>query len=664
GGLVKTTAVSGDHQGAGFWAAGSGTARTLNLNGGVLEVNRFLKGGGNQALGIHFNGGTIRAAGNAAQFFTSGSGSMGGSAGFTSADFEVQAGGLLFDTNGYEVGIAPGLGGPGGLTKSGGGALYLNGANTYAGPTTVSAGTLGGTGSVAGAVNIAAGTTLSPGVSTGTFTAGSVALAGTYRCDIDDTLSDQLVVNGALDLTGATLDLRQAAPASRPVILLARYGSLTGQFASVTGLPSGYVLDYAYQGGNQIALVLPGGSRFGAWVTGYFPGVTDPQITGPDADPDHDGQPNALEFAFGGLPNQNGSTGAVQVIPGENGGAPTFTVAVPQGTPAFTGSPSPSATTQGYILTVGGSDDLLSDNVPVTPVPPLATGLPAAPSGYEYRSFRLAQPLPAPGKGFLRVSATPYTGEDLAVGDFDGPTFGDWISTGTAFSLGPATGSELAQLEITHADGGVASSEKQDDGPTGTLTSPVFRISRRYLAYRIGGGDYEHDACLNLLVDGQVVKSATGRTSDNLIEASWDLRKFAGKDAQIQIVDRAEGNWGHVNVGRMFQTDSPPVLPLQKGVLYHESLRPQLHFTAKQEIMDRLNPGERQEGWLNDLNGMIYYGGEYHLFAQRWNKCWIHAVSTDLLHWQELPPAFWEDPLDSGVQSGTCVVDYQNTSGL
>ena len=80
--------------------------------------------------------------------------------------------------------------------------------------------------------------------------------------------------------------------------------------------------------------------------------------------------------------------------------------------------------------------------------------------------------------------------------------------------------------------------------------------------------------------------------------------------------------------------------------------------------MSRLNPGMRQEGWVNDLNGLIYYDGEYHLFAQRWAKCWIHAVSRDLVHWTELEPAFWEEQEGSGDQSGTCVIDYRNTSGL
>jgi sucrose-6-phosphate hydrolase SacC (GH32 family) len=111
-------------------------------------------------------------------------------------------------------------------------------------------------------------------------------------------------------------------------------------------------------------------------------------------------------------------------------------------------------------------------------------------------------------------------------------------------------------------------------------------------------------------------------------------------------------------------TDNPERLPVTTQPLYQETHRPRFHFTARQWTMDRLDPYMRQEGWLNDLNGLVYYDGEYHLFAQRWNKCWVHAVSTDLVHWTELPPAFFEESLNTGVQSGTCVIDYGNTSGL
>ncbi len=255
--------------------------------------------------------------------------------------------------------------------------------------------------------------------------------------------------------------------------------------------------------------------------------------------------------------------------------------------------------------------------------------------------------------------------DDLVIGHFTATNYGDWISTGTAFNAGPASDGLLPKLQIENArDNQVASSEIDGDAPTGTLTSPRFKIARNYISFLISGGDDEHDTCLNLLIHGIVVRSATGWRSDRLVPASWDVRRFLGQIAQVQLVDAASGDWGHINVDHLVQTDHPERLPVVSEPLYRESLRPQFHFTARQWTMDRLNPQARQEGWVNDLNGLIYYDGEYHLFAQRWDKCWLHALSHDLVHWTELPPAFWEEKLESGVQSGTCVVDYNNTSGL
>jgi len=265
------------------------------------------------------------------------------------------------------------------------------------------------------------------------------------------------------------------------------------------------------------------------------------------------------------------------------------------------------------------------------------------------------------------LQAAVFTGrtDEIAIGRFGKADFGDWKATGTAFQKGPASGDVLTKLEIENArDRSVASSEMEGDAPTGTLTSPEFRISKGYIAFRIGGGNYEIHTCLNLRIQGKVVKSATGWRSDRLMPASWDVSRWRGQNARVQIVDEASGDWGHINVADIIQTDAPEEPPLAPEPLYREALRPQFHFTARQWTMDRLNPGMREEGWINDLNGLIYYAGEYHLFAQRWAKCWLHAVSKDLVHWTELEPAFWEETLDSGVQSGTCVVDYHNTSGL
>jgi fructan beta-fructosidase len=265
-----------------------------------------------------------------------------------------------------------------------------------------------------------------------------------------------------------------------------------------------------------------------------------------------------------------------------------------------------------------------------------------------------------------------FAAADILIADFEGTTYAPWQVSGTAFNAGPARGSALGTLEITNAVGsGVACSENfnagsgaGNDSPQGKLLSPEFTIDRKYISFRIAGGDYERHACMNLLVDGKIVKSATGRNSDALYAASWDVSKWTGSQARIEIIDEASGGWGHILVDHLVRTDAPPVLPVVTTPVYQEAARPLFHFTARQWTMDRLNPGQRQDGWLNDLNGMIYYKGEYHMFAQRWNKCWIHAVSTDLVHWEELEPAFWEEALNTGVQSGSCVIDYHNTSGL
>ena len=124
--------------------------------------------------------------------------------------------------------------------------------------------------------------------------------------------------------------------------------------------------------------------------------------------------------------------------------------------------------------------------------------------------------------GHLGLPFDSHAG-DIVIGNFTGTNYGVWRMTGTAFRLGPASGARLPQLEIENApDNAAASSEMEGDGPTGTLTSPEFKIGRKYISFFIGGGDYEHDTCLNLLIQGKVVRSATGWRSDRLVPASWE----------------------------------------------------------------------------------------------------------------------------------------------
>lgn len=94
-------------------------------------------------------------------------------------------------------------------------------------------------------------------------------------------------------------------------------------------------------------------------------------------------------------------------------------------------------------------------------------------------------------------------------------------------------------------------------------------------------------------------------------------------------------------------------LPSATGVLH----RPSVHFTPP-------------AGFMNDPNGLVFDGTNYHLYYQHnpdaaysANICWGHATSTDLLTWTDQPVAV-PNTIDGQAYSGCAVLDRENSSGL
>lgn len=88
-----------------------------------------------------------------------------------------------------------------------------------------------------------------------------------------------------------------------------------------------------------------------------------------------------------------------------------------------------------------------------------------------------------------------------------------------------------------------------------------------------------------------------------------------------------------------------------------EAERPRFHLTAK-------------SGWINDPNGLIYHGGLYHHYFQynpldtQWqNMSWGHAVSRDLLHWEQRETVLWPQQ-DGTVFSGSAAVNERGLLNL
>jgi len=140
--------------------------------------------------------------------------------------------------------------------------------------------------------------------------------------------------------------------------------------------------------------------------------------------------------------------------------------------------------------------------------------------------------------------------------DFEGSTWGQgWSATGSFAGAAPSAADLRGQVGVqvadTFAGGG--------DPATGTITSPPFPIDRNFLHFLIGGGHHplgvEPATSVQLLVDGQPVRTATGDDSAELRHVQWDLRDLAGQTGQFQLLDDATGPWGHLMVDQIVLSD-------------------------------------------------------------------------------------------------------------
>ena len=192
---------------------------------------------------------------------------------------------------------------------------------------------------------------------------------------------------------------------------------------------------------------------------------------------------------------------------------------------------------------------------------------------------------------------------------------------------------------------GIALAQAESAGVTRTIV-----IKKPYLNFPVKtGGPMRH---VSVLVDGKTERDFDIELADG--QPDWwaflDATSFLGRTVTLRVNQLPENSSG---LSAIDQSDRVK----DNGEPYGENLRPQFHFTSRR-------------GWLNDPNGLVFYQGEYHLFYQHnpygWNwgnLHWGHAVSRDLVRWQELPVALYPDEHGT-MYSGSAVVDWHNTAGF
>lgn len=167
-------------------------------------------------------------------------------------------------------------------------------------------------------------------------------------------------------------------------------------------------------------------------------------------------------------------------------------------------------------------------------------------------------------------------------------------------------------------------------------------IAHKYLVFPVNTDTTVKKICLT--VDEQLLWDFDCKI-DYLASTSIayiDVSRFLGKKVKLSVTPDMEI---HVSFS------DEKILP----GLWQERLRPKVHFTV-------------QNGYNSDPNGCIRYGNTYHMFFQhnpcdtQWgNMHWGHAVSNDLIHWEEKDCALFPDEL--GVMfSGSAVEDKKGRS--
>ena len=155
----------------------------------------------------------------------------------------------------------------------------------------------------------------------------------------------------------------------------------------------------------------------------------------------------------------------------------------------------------------------------------------------------------------IRLNTCWYVpGTDQRYGRVRGPA----AASAPAFHNGSSRGGTSGQQPVAGflGRGLVNTFDPHGDTATGTLTSPEFAVTKKFVHFLIGGGDHAGKTCLDLQVDGKVVRSATGERSEELKWKTFDVSQWVGQKAKLQIVDRETEGWGHINVDHIVFSDS------------------------------------------------------------------------------------------------------------
>lgn len=262
-------------------------------------------------------------------------------------------------------------------------------------------------------------------------------------------------------------------------------------------------------------------------------------------------------------------------------------------------------------------------------------------------------------KWVLEVDVQPVGGQYF-IGDFDGEKFamdtafakrlnkpsympaGDllfdfengldgWKIEGDAFNASPSKGAlDLQSVIIGYQGKQLVNSFYKGDKTTGRIISPPFTINKNYINFLIGGGYHPDSVAINLIVNGKVVRTATGVNTETMRWNNWPVNDLKGKTASIGIIDLYTSDFGHINIDHIMQADSPAT--------YQREYAPWIDYG-----MDYYAVRSWQDAPQNDT-GRVWIA---------WMGNWLYAKDLPTTKWkgmQSVPRILGLKAFDDGIK--------------
>lgn len=152
-------------------------------------------------------------------------------------------------------------------------------------------------------------------------------------------------------------------------------------------------------------------------------------------------------------------------------------------------------------------------------------------------------------------SKLPYIPVGKIFDNFEGD-YSKWIVEGEAFGSTPIAGTLPNQNEVTgFYNKRLVNSFNNGDKTTGLMKSTNFLITDDYINFLIGGGSNIDEVGISLFVDNVKVSTTSGENSEHLYWNSWDVKAYRNKEAYIEIYDYSTGDWGHINIDHIVQSN-------------------------------------------------------------------------------------------------------------